>query len=102
MCRIPPVGRSLHVVIDRQKLAYLNGIEAFNCVYCGYGNGVLAYVREIASRTEQYWRPIKHAHKVVDPRQRCYQFLEFGDADGYRARLEQFREALRQEAPPPS
>ncbi|MGO4872626.1 MAG: hypothetical protein ACLPGW_18815 [Roseiarcus sp.] len=96
--RIPQVRRWRYVVVDRQKLAYLNGIEALNCVYCGYGNGVIAYVREIASRTEQYWCPIKHAGKVVDPHQRYYEFLEFGDADGYRAQLDQFRERLRQEA----
>ena len=98
--RIPQVRRSQYIVIDRQHLAYLNWIEAFNCVYCGYGNGVLAYVREIAGRTEQYWCPIKHALKVIDPHQRYYEFLEYGDADGYRARLEQFREELRANLPP--
>lgn len=93
--RIPQVRRSQYIVIDREHLAYLNWIEAFNCVYCGYGNGVLAYVREIASRTEQYWCPIKHALKVTDPHQRYYEFLEYGDAEGYRTRLEQFRDRLR-------
>lgn len=97
--RIPRVHRSRYIVIDRQHLSYLNFIEAFNCVYCGYGNGVLAYVGEIASRTEQYWCPIKHALKVIDPHLRYYQFLEFGDADGYRARLTEFRERLRTETP---
>ena len=64
--RIPRVKRSQYIIAtDRQHLAYLNVIEAFNCVYCGYGNGVLAYVAEIASRTEQYWCPIKHALKVT-------------------------------------
>jgi hypothetical protein len=105
--RIPQVRRSQYIIIDREHLAYLNFIEAFNCVYCGYGNGVLAYVREIASRTEQYWCPIKHALKVTDPHQRYYEFLEYGDAEGYRSRLEQFRERLRAAtapeaaAPPP-
>ena len=87
--------RSDFVVIDRERLAYLNWIEALNCVYCDYGNGALAYVREIASRTEQYWCPIKHALKITDPHQRYYQFLEYGDADGYRDRLDQFRDQLR-------
>lgn len=97
--RIPRVRRSRYIVIDRHHLAYLNWIEAFNCLYCGYSNGVLAYVREIASRTEQYWCPIKHALKVTDPHQRYYEFLEYGDADGYRARLEQFRDRLRTDTP---
>lgn len=98
--RIPRVRRSQYIVFDRQHLAYLNWIEAFNCVYCGYANGVLAYVREIGARTEQYWCPIKHALKVRDPHLRYYEFLEYGDADGYRGRLEQFREGLRTEALP--
>ena len=55
--------------------------------------------REIASRTEQYWCPIKHALKPIDPHRRYYEFLEYGDADGYRDRLERFREQLRTEAP---
>jgi hypothetical protein len=93
--RIPRVHRVDYIVFDRQHLAYLNWIEALNCLYCGYANGVIGYVREIGSRTEQYWCPIKHALRVADPHQRYYQFLEYGDADGYRARLEDFRERLR-------
>ena len=61
---ISRVRRSAYVVIDRQHLAYLNAIEKLNCVYCGYGNGVFAYVREIAGRTEQYRCPIRHARRV--------------------------------------
>ena len=61
------VKRSEYVIIDRNHLSYLNLIEAFNCVYCGYANGVIAYVREIASRTEQHWCPIKHALRIPTP-----------------------------------
>jgi hypothetical protein len=50
------------------------------CVYCGYANGVIAYARKIASRTEQYWCPIKHALRIRDPHVRYAQFLEYGDA----------------------
>ncbi len=100
--RIPRVNRSGYIVLDRRHLAYLNWIEALNCVYCGYANGVIAYVREIASRTEQYWCPIKHAVRVTDPHLRYYEFLEFGDAEGYRARLETFRDRLRAEAAKPA
>ena len=96
---IARVRRSDYVVFDRRHLSYLNWIEALNCVYCGYANGVLAYVREIAARTEQYWCPIKHALKISDPHRRYYDFLEFGDAEGYRARLEEFRKRLREEPP---
>ena len=91
---ISRVRRADYVVLDRQYLAYLNWIEAANCMFCAYANGLVGYVREISSRTEQYWCPIKHALKVYDPHKRYYQFLEYGDADGYRARLATFRKQL--------
>ena len=93
--RIARVRRADYIVFDRRHLAYLNWIEVLNCLYCGYANGVFAYIREIGSRTEQFWCPIKHALRIADPHQRYYEFLEYGDADGYRARLEEFRERLR-------
>jgi hypothetical protein len=95
--RIPCVKRSEYVALDRSQLRYLNWIEAMNCQYCGYCNGVIAYVREIASRSEQYWCPIKHALRIMTPHDRYWQFAEYGDADGYRARLNEFRDALRAE-----
>jgi len=83
---IPKVQRSKYLVIDRHHLAYLNPIEKMNCVYCGYGNGVIAYAREIAARTEGYWCPIKHAGRAHSPHHKYYEFLEYGDAEGYRAK----------------
>jgi hypothetical protein len=91
---IARVRRADYVVFDRQHLSYLNWIEALNCVYCSYANGIIAYAREIAGRTENYWCPVKHALKVTDPHQYYFEFLEYGDADGYRARLDAYREAL--------
>jgi len=88
---IPRVKRRKYIVIDRHSLAYLNLIEKLNCVYCGYFNGLIAYVREIAGRTEQYWCPIKHARRVAASHSRYGKFLEFGDAKGYRQRLEEIR-----------
>ncbi|MES2496420.1 MAG: hypothetical protein V4618_09910 [Pseudomonadota bacterium] len=93
---ISRVSRSAYIAFDRGRLAYLNWIEALNCLYCGYGNGVIAYAREVSSRTEQYWCPIKHAVRITDPHQRYYDFLEFGDAEGYRSRLDSFRALLRE------
>ena len=90
---IPKVPRSRYFVIDRHHLAYLNGIEKLNCVYCGYANGLLAYVREIAGRTEQYWCPIKHATRVRAPHRRYHLFVDFGDADGYHKELSRLRES---------
>jgi len=36
--------------------------------------------------------------RISDPHKRYYEFLEFGDAEGYRARLESFRDGLRDPA----
>lgn len=91
---IARVERRDYIAFDRGRLAYLNWVEALNCAYCAYANGVIAYAREIGSRTEQYWCPIKHALRISDPHQRYYEFLEFGDAEGYRTRLAAFRELL--------
>ncbi len=63
---IPIVKRGDYFTIDRHRLGYLNLLEKFNCIYCGYGNGVAAYGKEIFARTEQYWCPIKHAGRVKD------------------------------------
>ena len=80
------VPRSHFVVIDRHHLAYLNVVEKLNCAFCGYANGVIGYGREIASRTEERWCPIKHARRVHGVHQRYYQFDDFGDADSFRKR----------------
>lgn len=100
--RIPRVRRRDYIIFDRQHLAYLNWIEAVNCAFCAYANGLVGYVREISSRTEQYWCPIKHALRVSDPHRRYYEFLEYGDAEGYRARLVEFRRRLRDNGSMPS
>jgi hypothetical protein len=96
--RIPPVVRSRYIVIDRHHLSYLNTLEKLNCAYCGYGNGLLAYATEITSRTEQYWCPIKHAHKLLGAHKRYANFLDYGDAQGYQKELETFRAELRRKA----
>jgi len=93
---IARVKRAKYVVMDRYQLAYLNGIEKFNCIYCGYGNGVIAYAREIVARTEQYWCPIKHARKVVGTHKRYNKFVGYGDAEGYQAQLINLRDELKE------
>ena len=85
------------MVIDRHHLAYLNAIEKLNCVYCGYANGVFAYVREIAGRTEQYWCPIRHAKRVRSPHAHYRTFVDYGDAEGYQCRLPVLRNQLKQD-----
>jgi hypothetical protein len=85
------VRRSDYVVIDRHRLTYLNAIEKLNCVYCGYANGVIAYVRELASRTEQYFCPIRHAIPVPGVHSRYARFVAYGDAKAYRDQVERLR-----------
>ena len=92
---IARVRRSSYIVIDRHHLGYLNGIEKLNCVYCGYANGVFAYVREIAGRTEQYWCPIRHAKRVQAPHPHYRHFLDYGDARGYQRALPILRAKLK-------
>jgi hypothetical protein len=63
-------------------------------MYCGYGNGVISYVREIIACTEQYWCPIKHAKKNIDPHSRIKNYGDYGDASAYREQLVELRKAL--------
>lgn len=94
---IPLVKRANYLVIDRQHLGYLNAIEKLNCVYCGYGNGLIEYVREVVARTEQYWCPIKHARRTPNPHSRVEDFADYGDVEVYQEKLRQLRKALRGE-----
>ena len=96
--RIPKVRRSDYLVFDRADLPYLNALERFNCFYCSYGNGVAAYTREVASRTEQYWCPIKHARRIRQAHERYPHFFDYGDAEAYRAGLDRLRGQLGQGA----
>lgn len=88
---IPKARRRDYIAIDRNKLRYLNALEGFNCLYCSYGNGVLAYAAEIAGRTEQHWCPIKHARRVKNAHDRYATFLPYGDARAYREGIENVR-----------
>jgi hypothetical protein len=92
---IERVDRGGYIVVDRHHLAYLNGIEKLNCVYCGYATGVFAYVREIAGRTEQYWCPIRHAKRIRAPHAHYREFVDYGDAEQYREQLLVLRHKLK-------
>jgi hypothetical protein len=91
---IPRVKRSDYFVYDRTHLAYLNLIEKINCAYCSYGNGVMAYGREVVARTEQYWCPIKHARKIMAAHPYYTGFVDFGNAQSYKDELENLRSEL--------
>lgn len=88
---IPKARRSDYMAMDRNKLRYLNALEGLNCIYCSYANGLLAYVVEVAARTEQHWCPIRHARRIQNAHDRYSHFLPYGDAAAYRKRVEKVR-----------
>lgn len=92
--QIEKVRRRDFILIDRHQLSYLNGIEKMNCVYCGYASGLIAFVREVIARTEQYWCPIKHARKILDPHRRYARYAEFGEAETYPEHQRTMRDEL--------
>jgi hypothetical protein len=95
--KIAKVRRRDYIVFDHRHLAYLNFFEKFHCLYCSYATGFLSYAREIVARTEEYFCPIKHAHKILQAHDRYRRFLAYGDADDYHAHLQEFRAALERE-----
>lgn len=92
---IPKARRRDYMAIDRNKLRYLNALEGLNCMYCSYANGLLAFVVEVAGRTEQHWCPIKHARRIQHPHDRYSHFLPYGDAKAYRERGEKVRDDFK-------
>jgi len=92
---IPKARRRDYMAIDRNKLRYLNALEGLNCMYCSYANGLLAYVVEIAGRTEQHWCPIKHARRIQNAHDRYAHFLPYGDASAYRQRIDKVRDDFK-------
>lgn len=91
---IERVRRADFIRIDRHHLAYLNALQKLNCVYCGYANGLIGYVQEVAGRTEAYWCPIKHAARIGAHHAYYAQFVDYGDAEGYAEGLQQMRGAI--------
>lgn len=94
---IPKVNREEFIVIDRHRLSYLNALQKLNCIYCAYYNGLIAYVREIASKTEQFWCPIRHARRVRGVHRRYWHFLRYGDGRKLKERWMKLRQELKEE-----
>src|SRR5580692_10231005 len=92
--KIPQVRRRDYLIFDRHHLAYLNTLEKINCAYCSYCNGAIAFIREVASRTEVYWCPIKHARRVLGPHPYYQGFADFGDAEAFRERLKAIKDGV--------
>ena len=51
--------------------------------------------RQILSRTESYWCPIKHARKVLAPHRHYAGFADFGDGEEFEAHAGSLREQVR-------
>jgi len=85
---IKKVKRSEFILImDRNKLDYLDGLEKVGCMYCGYANGVLLYLKEVAGLTEKYWCGVMHEGKPgFKPQadQIRQDFAEFGDKEDFK------------------
>jgi hypothetical protein len=88
------VHRRDYVAIDRHRLPYLSPLQKVNCAYCGYVNGVIAFTREVAGRTEQYWCPIKHERRARVQHRRQRRFAAYGDAPGFERLLPRLRQEL--------
>ena len=85
------IKRSEYIVFDRQYLGYLNSIEKFNCMFCSYFNGLMQYASAIASRTELYFCPIRHAKKIAYEHKHYHHFLAYGDDEKYQEKLKELR-----------
>lgn len=96
---IPKIKRRDYIIMDRGQLKYLSWDEKLSCLFCGYFNGLLAYCAEIASRTEQYWCPIKHRKTPKNTHKRYELFLDYGDGENYQQRLEKQRNMVMQNRP---
>ncbi len=94
---IAKVRRGDYLIFDHHHLAYLNALEKLNCAYCSYANGLVAYAREIAARTEEYWCPIKHARRAIGTHARYAGFEDYGDAEAFRRDLGEHRQALNKD-----
>jgi hypothetical protein len=95
---IPQTKRSPFLCFDRARLAVLNPLQRLNCVYCSYANGILAYATEIASKTEQYWCPIKHESEPAGVHKRYRAFARYdGNPEDLAAHWRALREQLGRE-----
>ena len=90
------VRRHDYLALDRHRLAYLNAAQRVNCFYCAYVNGLIAFVREVGARTEQFWCPIKHRRPAPGQHARHHRFAPFGDAAAFHRLLPRLRQALGQ------
>lgn len=61
---IPKIKKSEFVVLERWDFSKLTGWQKFNCVYCEYINGILAFAKAVGVQTELYSCAIRHNHAL--------------------------------------
>ena len=83
--KLPYVKRSEYIRIDRHKLQYLVWYDKFNCMYCGYANGLLHYLSRIAGESERFWCGIMH-EKTKNFKAPAHHktFIKYGDEKAYQ------------------
>jgi hypothetical protein len=57
---IPLIPRKKYIIIDRGRLLKLNWVQRWNCIYCDYANGLIAWTKAVINTTEIYNCAIKH------------------------------------------
>lgn len=78
------VRRGVRIIMNRSRINSLNSREKINCACCSCLIGGIAFLQEVAGRTEQYWCPIKHARRIGSRHNRYAKLFEYGDAEGCR------------------
>ncbi len=63
---IPKIRVRDYVTFDRFPLRRLNIAQKSACLYCEYANGIVAWMKEVANRTEVYSCAIKHRSGGLD------------------------------------
>lgn len=78
------IDRNKYIKFDRHKLPYLSFLQKFNCAYCSYGNGLIAYVKEIVAQTEIYWCGIQSEKDPnFIPPEHHKNFIAYGDEKAF-------------------
>lgn len=90
---LPYVQRKKYIKFDRVHLPYLNILQKLNCLYCSYGNGLIAYVQEIVAQTEIYWCGIQHApDENYIPLPHHKDFILYGDEQEFFNQFKKYRQ----------
>ena len=71
------------------------GSRKFNCLFCSYANGLIAYVREIAARTEHTGARSATRAACAALMNATASFAAYGDPRGYRAQLAALRASAK-------